>query len=112
MPVDTAREWLAGKLGDDVAVRRSVLYHLPLYLISYSWKGSTYRAAVDGVSGKVLPADFPAKAEAPYRLVVALALMVFGIEGLVISNVAFKLAAYAVSAIPIIAVAWLVSKKV
>ncbi len=112
VPVDTAREWLAGKLGDDVAVRRSVLYHLPLYLISYSWKGSTYRAAVDGVSGKVLPADFPAKAEAPYRLVVALALMVFGIEGLVISNVVFKLAAYAVSAAPIIAIAWLVSKKV
>lgn len=112
IPVDTAREWLKGKHGDDVAVRRSVLYHLPLYRTPYSWRGTTYRAAVDGVTGKVFPADFPAKAEAPYVLVAGLALLVFGIEGLVISNLAVKLAVYAVSAVPIIGLAWLISKKV
>ena len=93
-------------------VRRTVLYHLPLYRTPYSWRGTTYRAAVDGVSGKVFPADFPAKAEAPYVLVAALALIVFGIEGLVIGNPILKLLAYVVTAVPIVGVAWLTMRKV
>lgn len=112
VPVDTAREWLKTRFGEEVAVRRSVLYHLPLYRTPYSWRGTAYRAAVDGVTGRVYPADFPAKAEAPYMLVAALALLVFGVEGLVVSNVAVKLLVYGVSAVPIVGLAWLISKKV
>ena len=112
VPVETAREWLNTKAGDEVPVRRTVLYHLPLYRMSYSYRGTTYRAAVDGVTGKVFPANFPAKSEAPYVAVAVLALVVFVIEGLVISNLAVKLLAYAVSAFPIIGIAWLTSKKV
>ena len=112
VPVSTAREWLKESSGGDVAFRRSVLYHLPLYRTTYSWKGTHYRAAVDGVTGKVFPADFPAKAEAPYAMVAAVALVVFGIEGLLISSVFVKLAAYLLSSVPIIGLAWLVSKKV
>jgi hypothetical protein len=112
VPVDTAREWLATRFGSEVAVRRTVLYHLPLFRTPYSWRGVTYRAAVDGVSGKVFPADFPAKAEAPYLLVAALALIVFGIEGILISNPALKLLAYLVSALPIVGIAWLTMKRV
>ncbi len=111
VPAATAREWLAARHGD-VPIRRTVLYHLPLYQVPYSWRGRTYRAAVDGVSGKVFPADFPAKAEAPYVLVAVLAIAVFGIEGLLISNVVFKAAAYLFSAVPILGVAWLTSRKV
>ncbi len=111
VPLDTAKEWLTAKHGE-VSIRRTVLYHLPLYRTSYSWRGTTYRAAVDGISGKVFPADFPAKAEAPYVLVAVLALLVFGIEGLVIQNVVFKAAAYLLSALPILGIAWLTSRKV
>lgn len=111
VPLETAKEWLTAKHGD-VAIRRTVLYHLPLYRISYSWRGTTYRAAVDGISGRVFPADFPAKAEAPYVLVAVLALLVFGIEGLAIQNVAFKAAVYLVSGLPILGIAWLISRKV
>ncbi|MDH3814150.1 MAG: hypothetical protein OEV48_06660, partial [Acidobacteriota bacterium] len=68
--------------------------------------------AVDGVSGKVFPADFPAKAEAPFVGVAALAVIVFGLEGLFIQNPIFKLAAYLLSAVPILGVAWLTSRKV
>jgi hypothetical protein len=112
VPADTAREWLLGKVGADVAIRQTALYHLPLYRTPYRWRGKTYGAAVDGVSGKVYPADFPAKSEAPYRLVAALALILFGVEGLLIGNPILKLMAYAVTAVPILGIAWLTMRKV
>jgi hypothetical protein len=111
VPLDTAREWLTARHGE-VTVRQTVLYHLPMFKTPYSWQGRTYRAAVDGVSGKVFPADFPAKAEAPFVGVAALALIVFGLEGLIIQNLIIKLAAFLVSAVPILGIAWLTSRKV
>jgi len=111
VPIETAREWLTARHGE-VEVRQTVLYHLPMYRTPYSWQGRTYQAAVDGVSGKVFPADFPAKAEAPFVGVAALAIIVFGLEGLLIQNLIFKLTAYAVSAVPILGIAWLTSRKV
>jgi hypothetical protein len=112
VPADTAREWLVNRYGQDVRISRTALYHLPLFRTPYTWRGTTYRAAVDGVSGKVFPADFPAKAEAPYLLVAALALIVFGVEGLAIANPILKLLVYLVSSVPIVGVAWLTTRKV
>lgn len=109
IPVDTARKWL--KLVED-GIDRVFLYHLPIYRMSYSWKGRHWQAAVDAVSGRVFPASFPAKAEAPFYGVAALALIVFGIEGFIFSNLFVKAGVYLISSIPIIAVAWLVSRKV
>lgn len=111
VPLETAREWLMARYGE-VSIRQTVLYHLPMFRTPYSWQGRTYRAAVDGVSGKVFPADFPAKAEAPFVGVAVLAMIVFGIEGLFIQNLIFKLAAFLISAVPILGIAWLTSRKV
>ncbi len=111
VPLETAREWLTAKLGE-TEIRQTVLYHLPMYRTPYSWQGKTYQAAVDAVSGKVFPADYPAKAEAPFVGVAVLALVVFGLEGLFIQNLIAKLAVYLISAVPILAVAWLTSRKV
>jgi len=111
VPLATARTWLEQREGE-VRVKRQVLYHLPLYRIAYSWRGKTYQAAVDGVTGRVFPADFPAKAEAPYVLVAAVALVVFGLEGLVVTNLLAKALLYLVSAVPILGIAWLTSRKV
>jgi hypothetical protein len=111
VPLETAREWLIARHGE-VSVRQTVLYHLPMFRSPYSWQGRTYQAAVDGVSGKVFPADYPAKAEAPFVGVAALALIVFGLEGLIIQNLIVKLTAYLVSAVPILGIAWLTSRKV
>lgn len=112
VPVETARGWLTTRFGEGVRVLRTALYHLPLYRTPYEWRGTTYRAAVDGVSGRVFPSDFPAKSEAPYVLVAALALVVFGLEGLIIGNPLVKLVAYIVSAVPIVGLAWLTTRKV
>ncbi|HHQ49689.1 MAG TPA: hypothetical protein ENK19_12505 [Acidobacteria bacterium] len=111
VPVETARGWLEER-HEGAAIRRTVLYHLPLYRISYSWKGRSYRAAVDGVTGRVYPADFPAKAEAPYMAVAVVALVVFGLEGLIVGNLLVKLALYLVSVPPVLGLAWLVTRKV
>jgi len=111
VPLETAQEWLTANLGE-VEVRQTVLYHLPMFRTPYSWKGRAYQAAVDGVSGKVFPADFPAKAEAPFVGVAVLALVVFGLEGLFIQILIAKLAVYLISAVPILAIAWLTSRKV
>lgn len=111
VPVTTAREWMTQRHGD-VTEMRTVLYHLPMYNISYSYKGRSYRAAVDAVSGRVLPADFPAKAEAPFIAVAGLALVVFGLEGLIVSHLLVKAFVYAISALPIFGLAWWISRKV
>ncbi len=111
VPLATAREWLAER-EPAAEVRRVALYHVPLYLISYSWRGRTYRAAVEGVSGEVLPSDYPAKAEAPYFLVAALALAVFGLEGILVANLIAKAALYLISTPPLLLAAWLVSRRV
>jgi len=112
VPAETARGWLQARFGDGVAVRKTVLYHLPLYRTPYSWQGRTYQAAVDAISGKVFPADFPSKAESPFVLVAVVALIIFGLEGLVISNLLYKIGVYLISAVPILGIAWLTSRKV
>jgi hypothetical protein len=38
--------------------------------------------------------------------------MVFGLEGLIIQNLIVKLLVYLVSAVPILGIAWLTSRKV
>jgi len=111
VPVETARAWLVERHGE-VEIRQTVLYHLPMYRTPYSWQGKTYRAAVDAVSGKVFPADFPAKAEAPFVGVAVLALIVFGLEGLIFQNLILKAAVMLLSALPILGIAWLTSRKV
>lgn len=111
VPQKTARQWMESRLGE-VQIRRTVLYHLPMYRFAYDYRGHSYRAAVDGVSGQVFPADFPAKAEAPFFAVAALALVLFSIEGLVISNLFLKGAVFAVTSAPILLLAWWISRKV
>jgi hypothetical protein len=44
--------------------------------------------------------------------VAVLALVIFGLEGLFIQNLVLKLAAYLVSAVPILGIAWMTSKRV
>jgi len=111
VPAETAREWLKTRHGE-IAVRKTVLYHLPLYRTPYSWRGRTYQAAVDAISGMVFPADYPSKAESPFVAVAILALVIFGIEGLLISNPFMKAIVYLVSSAPILGIAWLTSRKV
>lgn len=110
VPLETAREWLTAR-HPGASVRRTVLTHVPLFQLEYELTGRSYRAAVDGSSGAVLPAEFPTRVETPFRAVAGLALAVFVIEGLVIVNPILKLAVYLVSAVPLLGVAWWTSRS-
>ena len=110
VPLSTAQGWLKDRHGE-ARLTRSVLYHLPLYRITYTYRGRTYLSAVDAVSGRLFPSAYPVKAETPYRVVLVLAIVVFGLEGCVVSDPAMKAVIYMVSAPPILAAAWWVIRR-
>ena len=110
MPLATARRWLE-ELGD-VAVRETALVHIPLWRCEYLYRGQRYAALVDGSTGAVYAAIFPAKAEAPYLLVAALGLAIFSIEGLIAPNLLVRLALIGATAVPFFFVAYAVARKV
>ena len=60
----------------------------------------------------MLAAVYPEKAESPYVLIAVLGLVLFGLEGLAISNPVLKILAYAVTAIPLTLIAYWVARKV
>lgn len=110
IPLETAREWLTQRGVTEVF--ETSLVQLPLWHCGYSYDGNAYQALVDGSTGAVMAAVFPEKAEAPYYLVAAVGLILFGIEGLVIQNPLAKLVAYAITGIPLALIAYWVARKV
>lgn len=110
VPPETARQWMSDRQ-PGVEIRRTVLTHVPLYRVTYGWRGRRWRAAVDGVTGRVFPADFPTRVETPFRAVAVTAVVVFGLEGLLITNPLLKLAVYLVTAIPLLGLAWWTSRS-
>jgi len=110
VPLQTARQWLEQrKLG---SVRESALVHVPLWRCHYDYDGKGFEALVDGSTGTVMASVFPEKAEAPFYLIAALGLFLFTIEGLVITHPIMKLIAFAVTAVPLSLIAYMVTRRV
>lgn len=112
IPLETARGWVEqrGVAADEVT--EVALVEIPLWRASYRYSGGTFHAIVEGSTGGVLASVYPEKAESPYILVALLGLILFGIEGLVITNPVLKLVAYAFTSVPLLFLAWLVTRKV
>lgn len=110
VPLATARDWLAQRGAAEV--RETALVDIPLWRCRYRYAGAPYTALVDGSTGTVLAAVFPAKAESPYLVVAGLGLLLFGVEGFLIGNVLLKLLAYAVTGVPLALLAYWVTRKV
>lgn len=110
VPLATAQRWLGE--GAAARVRETALVHLPLWRCRYRYGERSYTALVDASTGAVFASVFPAKAESPYLLVAILGVVLFTIEGLLIFNPALKLAAYALTAVPLLLVAYWVTRKV
>jgi hypothetical protein len=108
--LETARGWLTERGVDSVS--ESSLVEIPLWRVRYRYDGKEYQALVDGSTGSVLATVYPEKSESPFVLVAVLGLLLFGIEGLVITNLAFKFVAYAVTALPLVLIAYWVTRKV
>ncbi|MCP4202155.1 MAG: hypothetical protein GY769_09490 [bacterium] len=112
IPLETARGWVEqrGVTADEVT--EVALVEIPLWRASYEYSGETFFSIVEGSTGRVLASVFPEKAESPYILVAVLGLILFGIEGLIITNPFLKLVAYALTGVPLLFLAWLVTRKV
>lgn len=110
VPLATARRWLE-QLGG-VEVRENALVHVPLWRCEYVYRGQRYAALVDGSTGAVYAAIYPAKAEAPYLLVAAVGLAVFSIEGLIAPNLLVRLLLIGATAVPFFFVAYAVARRV
>ncbi len=110
IPLETARKWLDERGVDGVF--ESSLVELPLWRCGYSYEGGSFQALVDGSTGAVMAAVYPEKAEAPYYLIAAAGLILFGIEGLLISNPLIKLVVYAITGVPLALIAYWVARKV
>ncbi|MEM7048585.1 MAG: hypothetical protein AAF604_02950 [Acidobacteriota bacterium] len=110
VPLETARSWIPEGGREEVA--ETALVHVPLWRFRYRYDDQSYVALVEGSTGTVLASIFPAKAESPFYLVAGLGLFLFGAEGLLISNLALKAVVYGITAVPMVAIAYLVARKV
>ncbi len=68
VPLETAREWLQ-QANPGSQLLESALVHVPIYIFKYVYQNQSYTAVVEAATGRVLANLFPAKAEAPYKIV-------------------------------------------
>ncbi len=85
---------------------------MPLWRCSYSFKGADYEALVDGSTGAVMASVYPEKAESPYVGVAVVGLILFTLEGFAITNPVIKLLVFGITAVPLLFLAWWVTRKV
>ena len=125
VPFPAMLSWLAARGIEQNEISEAALVHLPVYVFKYQFSGKTYTAMVEGASGKVFANLFPAKAEAPYYIVAAVALAGFlcistfpivgyfaSQEAGVLAGLLAYLCAAGLFAIPVFALAAWVSAKV
>lgn len=110
VPLETAQGWLEQRQVG--SIRETALVRVPFWRCHYRYDNKTYLAAVDASTGAVLAGVYPEKAESPYVLVAVLGLILFGVEGLLITNLFAKLVAYAITAVPLTLLAYWVARKV
>ncbi|MEJ2084217.1 MAG: hypothetical protein P8Y44_00885 [Acidobacteriota bacterium] len=110
IPIDAARAWLdRDRVG---TIREISLVQVPLWSCRYRYAGSDYLAVVDANSGQVLASIYPEKADSPYLFVLGLGFVLFLVEGLLIGNPFLKAVVFAMTALPMIALAYWVARKV
>ena len=110
IPLETARGWLEQRgVGEP---EETALVQVPLWRCSYSFDGGGYEALVDGSTGAVMASVYPEKSESPYVLVAVLGLILFTLEGFVITNPVLKLLVFGITAVPLLLLAWWVTRKV
>lgn len=110
VPLATARGWLEQRNVGNVT--ETALVRMPFWRCRFQYEGQSFVAAVDASTGAVLAAVYPEKSESPYFLVAALGLLLFGLEGLLIGNIAAKLVIYILTAIPLTGLAYWVARRV
>jgi hypothetical protein len=121
---DSAQSWLkeSGVSPDTIAA--SNLVHIPFYHFYYNYNGKQYSSLVEASSGKVYANLWPAKSEAPFRILFALCIVAFflisllalvvgaGMNHFLAFDMGIKIFGYAFAAVPLILIAYFIAKKV
>jgi hypothetical protein len=110
VPLETAVGWLEQRQVGPI--HETALVRVPFWVARYRYGGKLFHAAVDASTGAVLAGVYPEKSESPYVLVAGLGLILFGLEGLLISDLLVKFIAYLLTAIPLTLLAYWVARKV
>lgn len=109
--LDSAIHWLQRKGIQTQYVRETNLIHIPFYLFKYDFRGNTFQAVVDAVSGRVLTSVYPPRAERPFVWMSVASILVFFVEGLLAPFWWIRIPLYLVTAVPIGLAAYFVVKK-
>jgi DNA-directed RNA polymerase subunit RPC12/RpoP len=125
---DAAQSWLKQSGVDLDTIAESDLVHIPFYQFYYNYKGQQYTALVEASSGKVYANVWPAKSEAPFRVMFGVGIFVFLVTsiisfvlgtifssstaGILLTGEMIKAPLYVLAAIPLIIIAYFIAKKV
>ena len=110
--LDSAAQWLQNEKGASrESIKETNLIHVPFYIFKYQFGGKDYQAVVDGTTGRVLTALFPAKAELPFLGVALLSALVLLVLGLIAPNVYIRLLLYIVAIVPLGIISHTIVKK-
>ena len=125
----SAKSWLVQSGISEDTIAESFLVHVPFYQFYYNFKGKQFSAMVEASSGKVYANIWPSKSEMPFRILFGAAILIFLLASIVSYGIAFmvdgdisestlivgegfKLILYFLAAVPLIAAAYYVAKKV
>lgn len=97
----SAQAWLERRGVSQEELREVNLVHVPLYLFRYEFEGTSYSAAVEASSGRVLASVFPAKDEEPFVRLTVVACAVFVVLGLLAPNAFVRVLLYLIAAPPL-----------
>jgi len=121
---DSAQSWLKESGVNPETIAASNLVHIPFYHFYYNYNGKQYSSLVEASSGKVYANLWPAKSEAPFRILFALCIVAFflisllalvvgaGMNHFLAFDMGIKIFGYAFAAVPLILIAYFIAKKV
>jgi hypothetical protein len=124
---DSAKTWLQNTGVDINNITESFLVHIPFFQFYYYFNNKTYTAVVEASSGQVYANMYPAKSEAPFRIVFGLSIFAFviatalsyviasvidGGKDTMISGEIIKVFMYGLFSVPLIIIAYFIAKKV
>ncbi|MCC6864931.1 MAG: hypothetical protein IT280_02095 [Ignavibacteria bacterium] len=125
---DSAKAWLQSSGVNLDTVTEAALVHIPFYQFTYSFAGQSYTALVEASSGQVYSNVYPAKSEAPFRILFGLSIAAFIVTSIIcyvlgfvlnssteealLTAEFFKIFAYGLVSVPLIIMAYFIAKKV
>lgn len=126
---DSAKSWLTQSGVNPDLISESSLVHIPFYQVYYNFKGAQYTCLVEASSGKVYANIWPAKSEAPFKILFGLSIFAFFVASLasyaigyfvtgdsmveaVAAGEGIKVVSYFLISIPLIFIAYHIAKKV